>query len=131
MSLGIRGAALSWISSFVRQMTQTVADNGKMPETSLVTCYVPQGSVVGSILFLLYTADVALIVEMPGINFHSYANDSELFLHAKVHEIDFSHPRVVSCIDAIDRWMSSNRLNLNFDKTQVIVLGSSKQLSTV
>ena len=49
MSFGIRGAALSWISSFVRQRTQTVAVNGKMSETSLVTCGVPRA--VSSVQF--------------------------------------------------------------------------------
>ena len=58
MSFGICEVALSWISSFVRQRTQAVVVNDKMSETSLVTCGVPQGSVLGPILFLLYTPDV-------------------------------------------------------------------------
>ena len=109
--------ALSWISSFVHQRMQTVAVNGKMSETSLVTCGVPQSSVLGPILFLLYMADVTQIVMMHGISFHSYSDDSELYLHAKTDEIALTLPRVASCIDAIDRWMSSNRLKLNSDKT--------------
>ena len=80
-----------------------------------------QGSVLGPILFLLYTVNVALIVEMHGINFHSYADDSKLYLHAKADEIAVTLPCVASCIDAIDRWMSSNRLKLNSDKTQFII----------
>ena len=77
-----------------------------MSETSLVTCGVPQSSVHGPIMFLLYTADVARIVEMNRINFHSYADGSELNLHAKADEFVLTLPRIASCIDVIDRWMS-------------------------
>ena len=110
MSFGICGAVLSWISSFVRQRTQTVTVNGKMSETALVTCGVPQGSVLDPILFLLYMADMARIVEMHGINFHSYVDDWEIYLHDKTGEIVLTLPRVASCIDALARWMSSIRL---------------------
>ena len=89
---------------------QTVAVNGEMSETSLVTSGVPQGSVLGPILFLLYMADMACIIEMHEINFHSYADDLELYLHSKADNIALTFPRVLSCIDAIVRWMSSNRL---------------------
>ena len=131
MSFGIRGAAVSWISSSVRQRTQIVAVNSERSETSLVICGIPQGSVLGPILFLLYAADVQCIIEIHGINFHLYADDSELYLYAKADEIAWTPTRVTSCIDAIDRWMSSNRLKLNSDKTQFIVLSSRPQLSKV
>ena len=54
---------------------------------------------------------------MHGINFHSYANNSELYLHSKADEDDLNRLRVARCTDAVDRWMSSNRLKLNADKT--------------
>ena len=101
--------------------------NGKMSETSSVTYDVAQGSVLGPIMFLLYTADVTRIVAMHGINLHSYADNSESYLHAKADEIVLALPRVASCIDAIDRWMSSDRVKLNSDKTQFIVLDSRPQ----
>ena len=85
-------------------------------------CCVPRGSDLGSFLFLLYTADMARIVEIHAINFQSFADDSELYLHSKVAETLLTLPRVVSCSDVIDRWMSSNRLKLN-------VLGSRRQLA--
>ena len=85
MSFGVRGSALSWTSSFVRQRTQTVAANGEMSETSSSRMVFP-GIVLCPILSVLYTADVARIDEMHGINFHSYVDDSKLYLHAKADE---------------------------------------------
>ena len=131
MSCGIHGAAVSWISAFFCQRTHTVASDGKMSETSSVTSGVPRGSVVGPILFLLYTANVVSMAEMHGINLHSYADYSELNLRSSAYDINLTLLRFVSCIDAIDRWMSENQLTLNADKTQFIVLGSRLQLSKV
>ena len=96
--------------SFVRHRPQAVAANGEMSETSAVKSSVPRGSVLGPILFLLYRADAARIVETHGISFD---DDSELYLHSKADEIALTLPRVVSCIDAIDRSLSSNRIKLN------------------
>ena len=58
---------------------------------------------------------------------HLQIGDWELYLHSKAAEIAL--PRVVSCIDAIDRWMSSNRLKLNAEKTQIIAFGLRLQLT--
>ena len=60
-SFGIYGAALLSFSSFLRDRTQTVVINSQRSKTSSVTSGVPQGSVLGPILFLLYTADIGLI----------------------------------------------------------------------
>ena len=94
---GIHGTDLSRMRSFVRHKYAN-----KLSETMSVTSGVPQGSVFDSIMFLFYTADVARIVEICVINLHSYADDSELYLHSKADEHDWTLHRVVSCIDAIN-----------------------------
>ena len=79
-SFGICGAALSWFSSFVRDRTQTVVINSQRSKTSLVASGVLQGSVLGPILFILYSANIGLIAEKNRLNFHSYDDDSELYV---------------------------------------------------
>ena len=119
------------VSSLVRDRTQTVVINSQRSKTSLVTNDDPQDSVLGPILFLLYTADIGLIAEKHGINFHSYTDDSKLYVHCKAHDAAVTCSRIVSCIRDIDNWMASNWLKLNPDKTQFIILGSRQQLAKV
>jgi hypothetical protein len=130
-SFGIQGTVLSWIGSFVRGRTQVVCVNGQQSATSSVFCGVPQGSVLGPILFLLYTAEVVAIAERHGLSAHSYADDTGLYFHAAASSCRAKLPNLIACIDNINHWMSSNRLKLNVDKTQFIWLGTPQQLAKI
>jgi len=131
-SYGLNGTVLSWIQSFVHDRTQSVVVGGEMSTKSEVKCGVPQGSVLGPILFLLYTADVLLIAERHGFQAHSYADDTQLYFHC-IPGTSCSDcvKRIVACIAEMEQWMSSNYLRLNTDKTQFIWLGTPVQLSKV
>ena len=59
---------------------------------------------------------------------HSYADDSQLYVHAPADEVRGCTAKLTACIADIDAWMTSNRLKLNADKTQFIYLGSRQQL---
>ena len=91
-----------------------------------------QGSVLDQVLFLLYTtADVIIIAQRPGFLALSYADDTQLYFHDKASSVETRLQRLKDCISEIDRWMFSNRLLLNADKTQFISLGTSQQLAKV
>ena len=124
ISFGVRGTALGWIDSFIRKRTQMVNYNGQTSTSSDVECGVPQGSVLGPILFLLYTTDVPNIVQQHELSSHTYADDTQLYAHCKAQSCQKTAVKVIECIKDIDRWMSSNRLKLNGDKTQFIWLGT-------
>ena len=81
--------------------------------------------------FLLYTADFPLIASEFGLGVHCYADDGQLYLSGSAESSGTSVSVVVDCIAEMDRWMSSNRLKLNTDKTQFIWLGSRQQLLKV
>ena len=100
---GIQGIALSWIESFISNRTQTVSFSGSLSSTSPVTCGVPQGSVRGHVLFLLYTADVLAIARCHGIGAHSYADDTQLYHHVPADLCVANASAVVSRTDELDR----------------------------
>jgi len=97
--------------------------------TTIAPLCVPQRSVLGPILFLLYnTADVLLIAARHGVGAHSYADDTQLYLHTTADNCEAVFPHLVTCIEDIGVWMSSNKSKLNAAKTQFTCLGTRYQL---
>ena len=128
---GVTGTALQWIKSFLTGRSFAVNFQGQQSTRSTLSCSVPQGSVTGPLLFNLYTADVIRIAQSFGVTVHCYADDLQLYVHCAVTEAPAALQRILSCIEAIDKWMGSNRLKLNPDKTQLIWLGTKQRLATL
>ena len=107
-SFGISGTALAWLRSFLSGRTQQVVFNGGQSLLNTVTTGVPQGSVLGPLLFLLYTADIPLIAGQFGLGVHCYADDGQLYIFDRAGHSDRLVSKVTVCINEIDEWMSSN-----------------------
>ena len=130
-TFGCSGAVLSWLNSFIRNRTQQVNFKDTLSLTASVTSGVPQGSVLGTLLFLLYLAEVPSIAAIHGLNMHCYADDGQLYVSEKAESAASLISKVSACISEIDSWMSSNRLKLNSEKTQFIWFGTKQQLKKV
>ncbi len=130
-SYGIRDRALQWIKSFLTDRSQVVVFSGGKSAVVQVECGVPQGSVLGPLLFTLYTADVLDLAALSSINAHCYADDLQLYLHCPVALTDHAAQRIIECTTVIDKWMASNRLKLNPGKTQFMWLGTRQQLDKI
>jgi len=78
-SFGVKGLALSWIESFLRNWTQSVSIDGVQSTRSLLICGVPQGRVFHPVFFLDYCADVIAIARRHGLEVHSYDDDTQLY----------------------------------------------------
>ena len=88
----------------------------------LIQSGVPQGSVLGPILFSLYVSDIAGIVAAHGLSRHQYADDTQIYGHCRPEGVPDLVCRVSTCFREIVSWTSSNRLRLNPDKTEAMVL---------
>ena len=120
--VGIRGDALKWFESYLSDRSQFVNTNDTSSLHEKVRYGVPQGSVLGPILFTLYMLPLGKIIRKHSIHFHCYADDTQLYLSMKPDELD-QLAKFQACLKDIKSWMTSNYLLLNSDKTELIVLG--------
>ena len=128
-NIGISGLVYDWFSSYLTGRTQAVFLDGVSSDQVNLTCGVPQGSVLGPILFNIYTQPLGEIARKHGLNYHFYADDTQLYTSFSVKDSISSVVSVCECISEIKIWMKSNLLMLNDSKTEVILLGTKQQLS--
>ena len=92
---------------------------------------VPQGSVLGPLLYVLYTAELALIVDCHGLSLHQYANDTQVYISTPAGDAEAAVQRLTACLVDIEAWLKTSRLRLNPIKIQVMWLGFPQQLAKV
>ena len=122
---GIRGLPLDWMCSYLSNRFQFVS-NGNNASTLLpITCGVPQGSVLGPTLFLLYINDLPNSTDF--FNFRLFADDSSLFhtFQRNVRDIDLNE--VQQKVDAVIKWCTGNKLTINCTKTNYVLFRSRRQ----
>ena len=127
VSYGLCGLALNRFRSYLQDRIQHVQFAGTKSSVSFVLFGVPQGSVLGPILFLLYTADLCHLVNSHGLQVHLYANDTQLYDACCPAETTELQTRLSVCLDDVASWMSANRLQLNPAKTELLCCSSLRR----
>ena len=130
---GISGNVLSWFKSYLYQRSQSVSINGHTSKKFEVKCGVPQGSCLGPLLFVLYASKLFTIIERHLPQVHAYADDTQLYVAFKPDPEHATNAvaAMEACINDIRKWMLADRLKINDDKTEFLVIGTRQQLAKV
>jgi len=126
-SYGLYGTVLSWFTSYLTARTQYVRTSVTSSSPFVVLYGVPQGTVLGPTMFVLYTADVLQLVRDHGLVPHAYADDTQILGICPPPETDALQSQVSDCLDAVASWMAANRLQLNHSKTNALWCSSTRR----
>ena len=122
---GIRGETLNWLQSYLNNRQQCVQVGNVQSDFMNIDCGVPQGSVLGPLLFLIYINDIA--ESSPLLDFHLFADDTSIFFkHKDINEIEVILNRELVYVS---NWLIANKLSLNVDKSNVLVFRSKNESS--
>ena len=125
---GIQSTALQRFHSYLSDRYQSTSVNNSSSSPSQLMYGVPQGSVLGPILFVLYTTPLSDIIANRSVNHQLFADDTQLQKSAPLNEVTNLTKELNACTDNIKTWMTENQLKLNDDKTEALLFPFSSSL---
>jgi hypothetical protein len=130
---GITDVCLQWFRSYLQDRQQCVELDGASSKPMLLTCGVPQGSVLGPILFCIYTAKLGKLIEDCGVKRQLFADDTGVYDSFAPNDLSVAAgvKKLEDCCFKIKDWMSANMLKLNEGKTEAILCGKKGSLDKV
>ena len=123
---GVRGHHLSWFRTYLMGRSQYVHVNGKNSGDMILNYSVPQGSILGPLLFILYINDLHQVSKLAEYIF--YADDANIIITADSYEI--FKKKVDTVLRKINTWVSSNGLKLNIKKTKYMVFTNRHNINS-
>ena len=128
---GIEGTAHRWFRSYLSDRSQRVCILGKSSDSRPLNLGVPQGSVLGPVIFTLYSAQTASIARSHGLSVHLYVDDTQLYISFSSDEAAITVARVECCLAEIKAWLVAHKLKLNDDKTVIMEIRSPGSMSAL
>ena len=116
-SYGIRGKAHKWLTSYLTGRTQYVVYDGHKSSTLNMTCGVPQGSILGPLLFIIYVNDICNVSEL--LLKILYADDTCVV--AQGHNLEELIDTLNNELSSLNEWLLCNKLTLNTNKSYYMV----------
>ena len=130
-SFNITGNVLLWFESYLKERTQCVKTKSFYSDEVIMPFGVPQGSVLGPILFTIYTQPVANIIRKHSLQYHQYADDTQLYKAIERDNLPILINITEDCISDLKEWMTKNKLQLNESKTEMVLFGKPADLKKI
>lgn len=128
--LGFSKAVIDWFNSYLSNRCHRVfVNNDLFSEWAEIITGVPQGSVLGPLLFLLYLMDLPNIIK--NCVHHAYADDLQIYCHFDTYNIEENLQKVQEDVLNVIKFCNSHNLILNVEKTQIIIFGTSQYLNQI
>ena len=126
---GISHSVAQWFASYLSNRSQRVLVGHSLSVESELRYGVPQGSVLGPLLFSMYTRQLAKVLENFSVNYHFFADDSQLYscLPSERQAALRAFENIEACCLAVKKWMTQNKLKQNDSKTEVLVCGPKRR----
>jgi len=125
-NFGITDSALSLLTSYLQNRSQSVSIGNATSSLSPVLTGVPQGSVLGPLLFCLYTTPLSYIFSKSPVSYHLYADDTQLYISFGSSDSARNLSVLSSKLDSVYSWVTLNRLSVNPSKTEYLLIGTSQ-----
>ncbi len=116
---GANGTVLEWFSSYLKDRSQSKSIHGTNSYDVICNSGVPQGSVVGPLLFALFTAPLKYVITSHDIHVAVYADDTQLYIDFNPTEREGAVRRLQECMNDVYSWSASDKLGLNGRKTEL------------
>ncbi len=120
----ISGTALQWFDSYLSDRSFKVSWRGEVSKSQHLATGVPQGSVLGPLLFSVYMASLGSVIQKHGFSYHCYADDTQLYLSFHPDDLTIV-ARISACLADISCWMKDHHLQLNLAKTELLVVSAN------
>lgn len=121
--MGVSGIALKLLKSYFTLRSQSVLVEGTQSQFCNLDYGVPQGSILGPILFIVYVHSLSQIMLSHGVSFHVYADDTQIYV--PVNDLATTKSKLTNLLSDIRIWMKQRKLKLNEGKTEVMLVKGS------
>ena len=129
MDLGVTGRALEWFQSYLTGRSQCIRVDQHSSTPRPLQCGVPQGSVLGPVLFTLYAASLGRILDTFSVKYHFYADDTSIYTSFEPSNTCLAVNDLERCLEATQHWMCQKKLKLNATKTEVLLVTTKPVVS--
>ena len=120
---GLDGTVLLWIKSYLSNRKQKIKIGDSFSESVILPFGVPQGSLLGPLLFTLYTSPLSQVISKFNVTYHLYADDTQIYLAVDSRNFDSGMEELTECLKSVQEWMVGVKLKLNPEKNEFIIIG--------